>query len=129
MPVDVSFEVLTISALLLAESKATKVVLSGEIAMRPGEPPALTGAALTSVSISPSMISRPGKAVGLAALCEARTRVATPLLGAAAVPTFPQATRLKLTTTNRAGKSAALIRSDFKRQAPNNMTDGDLAAK
>jgi hypothetical protein len=53
---------------LLTESKASRVVLSGEIAMRPGELPAAMGAALSRESIWPSMRIKPGEAVGLAAL-------------------------------------------------------------
>ena len=122
---------LTTSALSVSESKAIKVALLGDIAMRPGEGPALIGAVLTRLSMAPSTISRPGKAVGLEALCEARTRVVTPLGGLAMAGPLPplQEASMKQVTTSRAGKSAFLLRSNFKRQAPNGMKDGDLDAK
>jgi hypothetical protein len=116
--------------LLTVELKASRVARSGEITMRPGELPAPISPPLTRVSISPSMISRPGKAVGLETLCEATTRVVNrvddvvDVLGPA-----PQQTRLKPATTSRGDKNATLFRSNFKRQAPNNMKDGDLGAK
>src|SRR5271157_2894324 len=115
--------------LLTVELNASTVFLSGDIAMRPGELPALTSPPLTSVSISPSTITRPGKAVALATLCDARTRVVTPLGGLATVgPPPPQETRGKLAARSRAGTSA-LFPSNFKRQAPNKMKHEDLAAK
>jgi hypothetical protein len=89
-----------------------------EIAMRPGELPALIPP-LTSVSFSPSISTRPGDAVGLDTLCEARTRV----VRGGVDP--PQDTKLKLATTSRAGKRADF----FKRQAPNYRKTGDLSAK
>src|SRR5580700_7578236 len=129
-PAITSLAVPMTSALLFTESKAITSVLFGDIASRPGELPAPISPPLTSVSISPSTISRPGNAVGLATLCDARTRVVTLLGGRVTLdPLLPQATRPNATTTIRAGKNTILFGSNFKRQAPNNMKDGDLGAK
>jgi hypothetical protein len=69
--------------------------------------PALTPP-LTSWSSYPLMSTRPGDAVGLDTLCEARTRVVS-FFG-----DDPQAARVKLASTSRAGK-----RTDFfKGEAP-----------
>src|SRR5580704_10372097 len=118
-PVRLSRWALTTSTLLVTESKVSTRVLSGVIAMRPGEVPALIPP-LCRVSISPLMMSSPAKAVGLETLCEARTRV---------VSLFeddpPQATKLKLATASKAGKRADF----FKRQAPNYRKTRDLSAK
>jgi hypothetical protein len=110
---------LTTSTLLLTESKASKTVRLGEMAMRPGEVPALTPP-LTSVSFSPLISTSPGADVALDTLCEARTRV---VREGAEDP--PQDTKLKLAITNRAGKRADF----FKRQAPNYRKTRDLSAK
>jgi hypothetical protein len=71
------------------------------------------------VSSSPLMSTRPGDAVGLDTLCEARTRVVS-LLG-----DDPQETKLKLAMTSTAGKRADF----FKREAPNYRKTRDLSAK
>src|ERR1700678_248441 len=120
LPICFSVWVLATSTLLLPESKASTVDRSGDIAMRPGELPAAIPP-LCSVSISPLMSIRPGGAVGVAALCEARPRVVSPT--GPDLP--PQAIRLQTAVTSRANKSAAL----FKRQAPNYRETRDLGAK
>jgi len=106
--------------------------------MSPGELPAGIAEVLTRASIQPSMSTKPAKAVGLETLCEARTRVVNLLGGSAMVgPLPPQETRPKLAARSTAGKSASLFQlkllskpqSNFKRNAPNNMKDGDLGAK
>jgi hypothetical protein len=86
--------------------------------MRPGALPALI-VPLTSWSSSPLMRTRPGDAVVLDTLCEARTRLVS------ALGDDPQDTKLKLATTSITGK-----REDFfKREAPNYRKDIDLSAK
>src|SRR5580704_19777384 len=119
LPARAALATLTTSTLLVTESKARTVVLSGVSVMRPGEIPALIPP-LTSVSFSPLISTSPGAAVGLDTLCEARTRA---LRGGAEDP--PQEMRLKLATASTAGKRAAL----FKRQAPNYRKTRDLSAK
>src|SRR5271169_4841885 len=119
LPAWVARTVLMTSTLLVAESKASRVERSGEIVIRPGELPAPISDALAKVSISPSMITRPGNAAGLETLCEARTRV----VRVGEEP--PQATRLKLATASTARKRAAF----FKRRAPNYRKTRDLGAK
>jgi hypothetical protein len=115
---------------LVTESKAINVVRLGDIAIRPGELPALILLALNGESISPSMRTKPGKATGLAALCEARTRVVSVLGGLDMVgPLPPQETRPKLASKSRARKRTTVFESDFKRRSPNNLKDGDLGAK
>jgi hypothetical protein len=80
LPVAVSVLALMTATLLLTESKTSKVFLSGDISIRPGELPALIPP-LPIVSFAPSMIKRPGNAVGVDTLCEAATRVVNPLGG------------------------------------------------
>src|ERR1017187_1852491 len=124
LPVNDSFVVLTTSTLLVKDSKANKVDRSGEIAIRPGELPALTSP-LPTVSIWPSMMIRPANAVGLEALCEARTRSVNPLGGFLIFTPPLQETSPKTATT-----STACDRADFfKRQAPNCRKTRDLGAK
>jgi hypothetical protein len=124
VPVRESFFALTTSTLLLAVSKANTVALSGDIAMRPGEVPVPISDA--SVSVSPSITTRPGREVGLETLCEARTR-AVSLLGLTEWGEYPppQDTELKLASASGARNRAAF----FKRQAPNYRKTGDLTAK
>jgi len=81
---------------------------------------------LARVSFAPSIISSPGGAVGLETLCEARTRVVSPLGGSAIFgPLEPQEARVKQAATSRVGKNAAL----FKQQAPKDKKNLDLGAK
>src|SRR5580698_11307606 len=106
------------STLLLEESKASTRVLSGVSVMRPGELPALIPP-LNRASSSPLMSSRPGDAVGLDTLCEARTRVVT------AFGEDPQDINPRLATASTTGKRADF----FKREAPNYRKTRDLSAK
>src|ERR1017187_3504104 len=124
-PVRFSFSVLTTCTLLVTESKTSKVDRSGDIAMRPGELPALISP-LDSESIAPSIMIRPASVVELDTLCEASTRVVSPLGGLGTfVPPPPQDTRQNPATT-----SATDNRADFfKRQAPNCRKTIDLSAK
>ena len=85
VPVKVSFTVFTTSTRLVNESKASRVALSGDIAIKPGELPALIPPR-PMVSLVPLMMIRPEEAVGVEALCEAKTRSGRPLVGA--VPAF-----------------------------------------
>jgi hypothetical protein len=124
LPFELSVVVFTTWTLLFDESKTRRLARSGEIAISPGAPPALIVRALATVSYCPLMMIRPGNAVGLATLCEAKTRVVNPLGG----PTFfvlPQEIRIKPAATSRAERSATL----FKREAPNDMKNEDLSAK
>jgi hypothetical protein len=106
------------STLLLEESKASTRVRSGVSAMRPGALPALI-VPLISWSSCPLMSTRPGDAVVLDTLCEARTRFVS------ALGDDPQDTKLKLATTSTTSKSADF----FKREAPNCRKNRDLSAK
>jgi hypothetical protein len=124
LPLALSASVFTTWTLLFDESKTIKLERSGEIAMSPGAPPALIVRALATVSYCPLMMRRPGNAAGLAALCDAKTRVANPL-GGPAFFVLLQETRTKLAATSRTDRSATL----FKREAPNDMKNGDLSAK
>lgn len=64
--------------------------------------------------------------MGLETLCEARTRVVSPLGGSAIFgPLEPQEARVKQAATSRVGKNAAL----FKQQAPKDKKNLDLGAK
>jgi len=74
-PVVDSLCVLMTSTLLLTESNASTVLRLGDMAMRPGELPAPIPGARGIVSVSPLTTTSEGEAVGLAALCEASTRV------------------------------------------------------
>src|ERR1700722_7033865 len=85
VPVKVSFTVFTTSTRLVNESKARRVALSGDIAIKPGELPALIPPR-PMVSLVPLMMIRPEEAEGVEALCEAKTRSGRPLVGA--VPAF-----------------------------------------
>src|ERR1700733_14484314 len=128
LPVVVSFVVLTTSTLLVAESNASKVARSGGVSIKVGESPALIPP-LPTVSLKPLTMMRPGDAVGVEALCEARTRSVNPLGGLVifAPPYAPllQETRPKGAITNTAYKRADF----FKRKAPNYRESRDLGAK
>ena len=67
--------VLTTSTLLLAESKASKSCSIGRYRHEARRTARADPRLVPSVSFAPSMITRPGDAVGLETLCEARTRV------------------------------------------------------
>jgi hypothetical protein len=69
------------------------------------------------------MINKPAAAAGLETLCEAKTRVVTPLGGFEMCGPALQETKLKLASA--IGKRADL----FKRHAPNCRKTGDLSAK
>ena len=71
-PERVSFVVVTTSTLLFEVSRTSRVARFGAIAIRPGAFPAPNCPA--RVSVVPLTTIRPGFAVGLATLCEARTR-------------------------------------------------------
>jgi len=81
LPARVSVLVLTTWTPLVTESKTSRVDLSGDMAIRPGELPALIPEARASVSFAALMITRPGPDVGLDMLWDAKTRVAKPLGG------------------------------------------------
>src|SRR5271154_1976419 len=124
LPAFDSLVVFTTSTLLLEESKASKIDRSGDISMRPGEPPALIPPR-ARVSIWPSMIINPANAVGLEALWEAKTRSVSLLGGRVICTPALQETKPKL-----APISTAYNRADFfKRQAPNYRKTRDLSAK
>jgi hypothetical protein len=86
--------------------------------MRLGELPALTSAVRARVSMKPSMITRPGKAVGLDTLWEASTRVVPPLGGFVAELEEPQESKLILARPRTITRTTL-----FKRDAPNDMKD------
>src|SRR5258708_6514608 len=77
LPAAVSVVSLTTSTLLLTESKESTVFRSGDIAISPGELPALTPP-LPNVSFAPLPLNRPPIALGLATLCHATTHHVSP---------------------------------------------------
>src|ERR1700686_2986287 len=125
LPIRVSVLPLTTSALFVAESKTSTVVLSGDAVMRPGDVPALISEAWANVSVIALMITRPPTAVGLDTLCDAKTRVVSLLGGRLMRGPLLQETKLKLPAMSAADKRAVF----FKRQAPNCRKTIDLCAK
>jgi hypothetical protein len=123
-PVVVSLIVLTTLTLFVLESKASNALRLGEIAIKPGEPPALISLARAKMSYSPLMITKPACAAGPETLCEAKTRSVRPLGGLGTVVPPPQEIKQKL-ATSRTDKRTDL----FKRQAPNCRKTRDLCAK
>jgi hypothetical protein len=130
LPVVVSFVVLTTSTLLVAESNASKVARSGDVSNKVGELPALI-APLPTVSLNPLTMTRLGGAVGVEALCEARTRSVNPLGGLVIfAPPPPYAPLLQETRPKGAITNTVYKRADFfKRKAPNYRESRDLGAK
>jgi len=123
-PVLVSFMVFTTLTPFVLESKASTVLRLGEIAINPGEPPALISPALGKMSYCPLMITSPAADAGPETLCEAKTRSVSPLGGFETVDPPPQEMKLKL-ATSKTDKRTGL----FKRQAPNCRKTRDLCAK
>jgi hypothetical protein len=111
VPINDSLFVLIALMLFVAESNASKTVLSGDIAISPGELPALISAARARTSTDPSMITRPGEAIELETLCEARTRVVNRLGGFAMFGPPPQAIRLEAATMSTTDKRAVLFKT------------------
>src|ERR1700692_2408168 len=95
-PVNVSLLEFTTWTLLVAESKTNTVLLSGEIAISPGDVPAAISEACGSVSLNASMITRPDRDVGLEMLCDAKTRVVNLLGGRGSFGPRLQETKEKL---------------------------------
>jgi len=81
LPSRVSVLALTIWTPLVPESKTSRVLLSGDIAIRPGELPALMREARARLSLDALMMIRPAPDVGPDMLCDAKTRVVNPLGG------------------------------------------------
>src|ERR1700722_17391091 len=125
VPVNVSLLEFTTSTLLVAESKTSTVLLSGEMAISPGEVPAAISEACTSVSLNESMITRPDRDAGLETLCDAKTRVVSLLGGSVTFGPLLQETKAKLAAMSAANKRAVF----FKRRAPNCRKTIDLCAK
>jgi hypothetical protein len=98
--------------------------LVGEMAMRPGELPALRGATRGTVSFTPLTITKPPKVKVEVTPCEARTRFVRPL-GGPFFALLPQEMKLRLADTPSTRTRTLL----FKRRAPNDMKKGDLVAK
>jgi hypothetical protein len=118
-PKPVSLAVSMAKTLLLLASKAAKMFRVGEVAISPGELPALSGETRARVSFEPLINTRPPRVKVEVTPCEARTRFFRGEL----YP--PQETRL-----SPAHKRATRTRMRFfKRQAPNDMKKGDLVAK
>jgi hypothetical protein len=124
LPNPASFVVSTAKTVLLRESKAATMFRVGEIAISPGELPALIGASRGIVSLYPLIITKAGKVEPENTPCEARTRLGRPL-GGFFFREYPQETRLK-----PAHRPSTKTRTYFfKRQAPNDMKKEDLIAK
>jgi hypothetical protein len=122
-----SVVVFTTSTLLLPESKTITVARFADISMSPGafKLPAPIPATRGSVSSKASTIVRLPNVDPAVTLCEARTRVSRPLGGSFALGVVLQEIRQMLATKRTPGS-----RTDFfKREAPNDMKNGDLNAK
>src|ERR1700722_6274613 len=114
VPVNVSLLEFTTSTLLVAESKTSTVLLSGEIAISPGEVPAAISGACGSVSLNESMITSPERAPGPETLCDAKTRVVSLLGGSVSFGPLLQEPKAKLAAVSAADSRAVF----FKRRAP-----------
>jgi hypothetical protein len=110
--------------LSVAESNTNTVVLSGDVAIRPGAVPAAISEARGSVSVLASMMTTPAADDRLEMPCEAKTRVVSPLGGLVIFGAGLQETKLKV-IANSADKRLAL----FKLQAPNCRKMIDLCVK
>jgi hypothetical protein len=117
------FEFMT-STLFVAESNASTVVLSGDIAIRPGDVPALICEDRGSRSVLASMITNPPADDKLDTLCDAKARVVSPLGGLIMLGPLLQETKPKA-MANTPNKRLVL----FKRQAPNCRKTIDLCVK
>jgi hypothetical protein len=123
-PMPASVVVAIAKTLLLFTSKVAAMFRVGEIAIRPGELPALSGDTRGRVSFAPSIITRLPKEKVEVTPCEARTRFFRPL-GGPVLAYPPQEMQLRL-----AHKTMARTKMRFfKRQAPKDMKKGDLIAK
>jgi len=119
LPKPVSLAVSIAKTVLLLASKAAKMFRVGEVAISPGEVPALSGETRARVSFKPSINTRPPKVKVEVTPWEARTRFFRGEL-------YPlQETRFS-PAQNRATRTRMRF---FKRQAPNDMKKGDLIAK
>jgi len=123
-PVVVSFMVFTTLTLFVLESKANTVLRLGEIAISPGELPALISPARGKMSYCPLMITKPPCDAGPDTLCEAKTRSVSPLGGFGTTDPPPQEMKPELATI-KTDKRTGL----FKREAPNCRKTRDLCAK
>jgi hypothetical protein len=93
--------------------------------MKDGLAPALISDTRAGVSLAPSIIKRPGEAVGDETPCEIRTRVLSRLGGWFEELDEPQEIKLKLTTMRLQDASRARV----KRGAPKDMKNLDLSAR
>src|ERR1700730_14516430 len=93
--------------------------------MKDGLVPAPISVTRAGVSFAPSIIKRPGEAVGDETPCETRTRVLSRLGGWFTELDEPQEIKLKLATMRVQDTS----RARFKRGAPKDMKNLDLSAK
>jgi hypothetical protein len=93
--------------------------------MKDGLAPALISDTRAGVSLAPSIIKRPGEAVGDETPCEIRTRVLSRLGGWFEELDEPQEIKLKLTTMRLQDASRARV----KREAPKDMKNLDLSAR
>jgi hypothetical protein len=124
VPVKASVLEFMTSTLFVAESNASTVVLSGDIAIRPGEMPALMCEDCGRRSVLASMITNPPADDKLDTLCDAKARVVSPLGGLVMLGDLLQETKPK-TVATMADKIPVL----FKRQAPNCRKKIDLCVK
>src|SRR5260370_32770565 len=92
--------------------------------MKDGLAPALISDTRAGVSLAPSIIKRPGEAVGDETPCEIRTRVVSRLGGCFEELDEPQEIKLKLTTMRLQNASTRV-----KREAPKDMKNLDLSAR
>src|SRR5579872_904790 len=123
-PMPCSLVVSTAEIELLEESKAATMLRLGEIAIIPGELPALIGAIRGRVSSSPLMITSPGNVPRVETPWEAKTRSGKPL--AFGVDFLLPHERKQAAAHNPTTRARTRF---FKRQAPNNMKKRDLLAK
>jgi len=124
LPIAASLVVSTAKTVLLRASKVAAIFLVGDIAIKPGEAPALSCETRGKVSFRALMITRLPEVKVEETPCEARTRFFNPLGGFLDL-LLPQEIRLRL-ADNPTAKTRMRL---FKRQAPNGMKKEDLIAK
>src|SRR5579863_5058413 len=125
LPISASLVVSTAKIVLVEESKAATMLRLGEIAIIPGELPALIGAIRGSVSSDPLMMTKPGNVLKVETPCDAKTRSGKPLALAVVLLLLPHEV-IKAAAHNPTTKARTRF---FKRQAPKNMKKRDLVAK
>src|SRR5258708_5039523 len=97
----------------------------GEIAIKPGELPALIGETRGRESFRPSIITRLPKEKVEVTPCDARTRLYRPLGGLYPLEVYPPQETKFSPVPNRTPRTRMRF---FKRQAPNDMKREDLIA-